>query len=188
MSPETMAAQPVLMAFLGTDDPRDAADRLGALVNELCAADEKRHCEDAPALRAAMAIGRPPLKNVTARRKAAAGELFHGSERSQFNAESRALTRLSFEIMDRYGQANVPDEADNTGAAPASKRQSHADVSLRGLVKKRIYDLLLRSEHTAWIVPGHMHSKEFVILIFTIPACFFSGAMLALWMHWIIYH
>lgn len=91
----TIDAQQSLMRILATTDPVEGVARLSAAVDRLTQVENPAHRDDARGLRAALGIGLPQLKNVTARRDAAKQQqLFTGERRTQYDAEDRAIKRL----------------------------------------------------------------------------------------------
>lgn len=101
-----LARHKALLNVLGTDDPGEGVARLSAAVDRLVQAERERDRFDAQELRAALGIGLPPLKNVTARRRAAKDlGLFFGEERSQYYAEKRAIPRLVDLLFEEAAEA-----------------------------------------------------------------------------------
>lgn len=91
----SIETQQPLLRVLETDDPSEGVARLSAAVERLTQVENPAYQDDARGLRAALGIGLPPLKNVTARRSEARKlGLFFGQPRTQYDAEDRAIKRL----------------------------------------------------------------------------------------------
>ncbi|MEU9276538.1 hypothetical protein [Streptomyces sp. NPDC048341] len=150
LTPEALKDKPFLLRLLRPHDLPDAAAKLTALVQELGDGPE------AVALRHAMAVGVPPLKNTTARRRAAV-ELgrFFGSERTQFNAEDRAIQQLAGLVIERAEEqppvevrVYLPDDSSKSHTtfeeyvesqrAAWSFMQTHQHQAFKESVRRRI--------------------------------------------------
>lgn len=105
LTTEEIGKYGALLAVLGTDNPEEGVARLSAAVERLMNTEEERDLLDARSLRAALGIGMQPLKNVTARREGARKQgLFYGSDRAQFDAEDRAINRLTDLLIEEAAQ------------------------------------------------------------------------------------
>ena len=137
LSEETLGNYRSVMGILGTDDPSEAVERLSACVQRLIESGTSSDRNDARALKAALGIDLPLLKNVTARRtKARQAQLYIGKERSQYYAEDRAidkLVRILFEEADQQDnsscQSRSLDGADSASVLPASPSETPDEVT-----------------------------------------------------------
>jgi hypothetical protein len=124
LSVKAIADHAVLLGVLHTDDPEEGVTRLRELLYQLDDMDIPGAAEDARALRAALAVDFPQHKNVSARRKAARdSQVFIGSERAQFTAEDRALTRLVSLILKPDARPAAVEAPASPDSRPKGKRR-----------------------------------------------------------------
>lgn len=166
LTEQTIKAERPLLDVLGTDDPREGVARLSASVHRLTEVQHKRQREDGQALQAALGIGVPLQKNVSARRKIAVKTgLFIGAERTQYVAEDRAIEKLVDLLLaqrdpfqaagpvtvDGHDQepAAVPDDLDDPPPPPADPEAVGFIAALREAFGSRRTVPLSVREHWA---------------------------------------
>ncbi|MFJ2213482.1 hypothetical protein ACIQVO_13565 [Streptomyces sp. NPDC101062] len=111
LTADTVKAQAPLLDVLGVNDPAEAVARLGALVHQLVAVQDVNRQNDARGLQAALGIGLPLQKNVSARRQLAKEHgLYIGGTRSQFEAEDRAINELVNLLIDEADKREVTEK------------------------------------------------------------------------------